>query len=389
MKKIIFSLSALALLMTSCFSDDDTSVSQGITGSTISGGTDNAYSFCVGDEAQDLSILVVSEGSGSNSTFILSNGDGEIVALPSTVNDFPSFEKEEVASYSIRQINYEQGLVGLDVGAPFDEIAGGIFVMSNTITVDTEDCRVIAPAIIARVNEDGEENYTFCVDGLEDRATDIEVSFDGIGETGQIVVTDEDGMILGLPGAFDGPNFDEAGVGVCYIWHLNYNGDIEGLTGPDDNGPTANVNDLQGEFALSDFISVIREDCSPTITATSLTAGALASENGEYTFSVGDGTVNNVTDLVVELGTGETGEFVVTDNSGVILGLPGADVSVVDFDQAGVGICYIRYINYNGMIEGLTGPDMDGEPTSTVEDLVGEFKLSNFIVVNRVEESEE
>lgn len=117
----------------------------------------------------------------------------------------------------------------------------------------------------------------------------------------------------------------------------------------------------------------------------SVTAAVIS--GGPYEFCV-DGLVDNIadSDLVIEdAGTGSESSFVVTNVEGDILGLPGM-ASGPDFDGAGVGMCYMYHINYEEGLEGLTGPDM-GVPTSNISDLEGsDFKLSNIIIVNRLEE---
>ena len=391
MKKLIFSVASLAILFASCSDDDDSTtpvVVESITEAAILAG--GPYAFCVGDGLVDNIIedVVDDAGIGSLNSFVVTNEEGWILGLPPVVSG-PDFDGAGFGMCYVYHINYEEGLVGLTGpvdGDPTSNISDleGDFSLSNFLTVNREDCApsVIAATLVVGASAiDGE--YTFSVgDGLSDNVTDLTVEDAGEAETGQIVVTDADGWILGLPPVFNGPNFDTAGVGVCYIRHLNYDGEIAGLTGLDSDGaPTANVNDLEGDFKLSNIIVVNREDSSPNVVAAVLEAGPSAVD-GEYTFVV-DGMEDRVTDLnVVDAGTGETGQIVVTDTDGWILGLPPV-FEGPEFDEAGVGVCYIRHINYDGDITGLTGPDSDGAPTANVNDLEGDFKLSNIIVVNR------
>ncbi|MEM6396376.1 MAG: T9SS type A sorting domain-containing protein, partial [Bacteroidota bacterium] len=74
------------------------------------------------------------------------------------------------------------------------------------------------------------------------------------GENFRWVVTDADGIILGLPPSFDLVNFDDAGPGVCLVWYLAFDGDIVGLEVDQD------ANDLQGCFDFSNPIEVIRTE---------------------------------------------------------------------------------------------------------------------------------
>jgi len=61
--------------------------------------------------------------------------------------------------------------------------------------------------------------FTFTVDGTPDNipAGALQLSGNFAGSGNQWVVTDDQGKILGLPGSFTGPDFDAAGVGVCFV----------------------------------------------------------------------------------------------------------------------------------------------------------------------------
>ena len=79
------------------------------------------------------------------------------------------------------------------------------------------------------------------------------------GTNSQWIVTDDEGYILGLPPMPSAVNFDGAGPGTCFIWHLSYDGDIEGLaTG-------MNANAISGCVSLSnnavEIIRTVEGDC--------------------------------------------------------------------------------------------------------------------------------
>ena len=85
-----------------------------------------------------------------------------------------------------------------------------------------------------------------------------------------LIITDDQGTILGLPPMPGVVNFDGAGPGVCLIWHLSYEDGLEGL----EDG--LNANDLLGCYDLSNPIEVIREDCGggdPDCNNITITAG--------------------------------------------------------------------------------------------------------------------
>ncbi|MEM9143522.1 MAG: spondin domain-containing protein [Bacteroidota bacterium] len=100
--------------------------------------------------------------------------------------------------------------------------------------------------------------FTFTVDGTPDMVSGISLSgFDGSGDVQTYVVTDDANTILGLPptlSALEGVDFDAAGPGICFIWHMNYN---EGLSGLEMGN---NVSDLDGEYDLSNSIMVTRDE---------------------------------------------------------------------------------------------------------------------------------
>jgi hypothetical protein len=165
-----------------------------------------------------------------------------------------------------------------------------------------------------------------------------------------------------MPGVVD---FDGAGAGVCNIWHLAYDGDITGLA------PGLNANDLEGCFSLSAPIQVTRTnagDCQAN-------GGDLF--GGPFEFCVSDGEADMISadSITVANTNGETFQWVVTNDLGEILGLPGSFADV-DFDDAGDGICLIWHLAYDGDIIGL-------EAGLNTADIEGCFSFSNSIEVVR------
>ena len=160
-------------------------------------------------------------------------------------------------------------------------------------------------------------------------------------------------------------NFDNPGAGNCLIWYLAYDGEISGAA------PGMNANDIVGCFDLSNPIEVIRTNAS----GCDANGGELF--GGPFSYTV-DGTPDFIPAGSITLAnTNGTTQWVVTDDQGNILGLPPMP-SVVDFDAAGVGECYIYNVSYIGNISGL-------EAGGNVNTLDGCVSLSNFIVVNRTE----
>lgn len=104
--------------------------------------------------------------------------------------------------------------------------------------------------------------FTFTVDGNPDMVSGISLSdFDANGDVQTYVITDDSNNILGIPSTLadlEGVNFDDAGVGVCLIWHLTYNTGLTGLQ------VGTNVSAFAGDYDLSNSIMVNREASSST-----------------------------------------------------------------------------------------------------------------------------
>ncbi|MGB3464900.1 MAG: hypothetical protein WBA74_06515, partial [Cyclobacteriaceae bacterium] len=105
---------------------------------------------------------------------------------------------------------------------------------------------LFALAFIVGCNDDEQDNgitpvagtltggpFTFVVDGVPDNVSGITVDMtDVAGTNSSFVVTNDANEILGLPPtmeALEGVDFDDAGVGVCFIWYIRYENDLEGL----------------------------------------------------------------------------------------------------------------------------------------------------------------
>ncbi|WP_442266346.1 anti-sigma factor [Tenacibaculum sp. ZS6-P6] len=97
--------------------------------------------------------------------------------------------------------------------------------------------------------------FSFLVDGIADNVSGISVGGNTVGTNTSFIITDEAGMILGLPGdiaALEGVNFDGAGAGKCFIWFIAYENGLEGLE------MGKNANNLSGNYDLSNNIEVDR-----------------------------------------------------------------------------------------------------------------------------------
>jgi len=360
MKKIYLITSMiLALAFTSCDDDDDNQEVQIIPAAgTIAGGP---FTFCVDGVADMVSGITIDDSNaiGANSTWVITDDQGNILGLPPTLTDVEgvNFDDAGAGVCFIWYLRFEDGLVGAEVGMNTSNL-DGTFDLSNSIQVTRNKTN-------AGVLTGGP--YEFTVDGTPDMVTGLSLdSSDASGSNSTYVITDADGNILGMPPtleALEGVDFDGAGAGVCLIWYLRYE---DGLVGAEVG---MNANDLDGCFSLSNSVTVTRLQGA--------NAGTIA--GGPYDFCI-DGTADMVSGISLDSAntSGDNSTWVITDDQGNILGLPPTldAVEGVDFDGAGAGVCLIWYLRYNGTITGA-------EVGMNANDLAGDYDLSNALTVTR------
>ncbi|MGW9685368.1 hypothetical protein [Flagellimonas sp. 2504JD1-5] len=329
----------------------------GLNAGTLSGGP---FTFTVDGTPDMVSgiTLDATDLNGTNQTYVITDDQNNILGLPPTLEavEGVNFDDAGAGVCLIWHLTYEDGLTGLEAGKNVSDF-GGQYALSNSITVTRN-------ALNAGTISGGP--YTFTVDGVADMVSGIALDDTNLtGSKQRWVITDDKNNILGLPPtieAVEGVNFDEAGTGVCLIWHITYE---EGLTGLEAGN---NVSDLEGDYALSNSITVTRN-----------AVGAGEISGGPFTFTV-DGTPDMVSGITLDDTnvTGPNQGWVITDDKNNILGLPPTLEAVegVNFDGAGAGVCLIWHITYG---EGLTGLDAG----NNVADLEGPYALSNSIKVTR------
>jgi hypothetical protein len=356
LKKLLLIL-AISVIVVSCEDDDTTVAEITLDAGTLSGGP---FTFTVDGNPDMVSgiTLDASTLTGSFQNYVITDAERNILGLPPTLEAIEgvNFDEAGEGSCYIYHLTYEEGLNGLEAGENLDNLSGD-FDLSNFITVNRN-------GLNAGVLAGGP--FDFTVNGMADMVSGITLDDTLLnGDNQTYVITDDANTILGLPptlAAVEGVDFDEAGAGVCLIWHLTY---ADGLTGLEAGN---NVSDLVGGYALSNSITVTRD---------ALDGGALS--GGPYEFVV-DGTPDKATDLALDdtkVNGGNSG-FVITDADLKILGLPPTLEAAqgVDFDGAGAGVCLIWHITYEDGLVGL-------EVGMNAGDLDGFFALSNSITVTR------
>ncbi|MDT0539305.1 hypothetical protein [Croceitalea sp. P059] len=323
----------------------------------LSGGP---YEFVVDGIPDMVSEIALDDTAlnGDMQTYVITDDAKNILGIPSTLDAVKGvdFDGAGVGSCYIYHLTYSTGLEGLETGANLEGLTGS-FGLSNFVVVNRN-------ALNAGTLVGGP--YEFVVDGIPDMVMNISLDDTELsGDKQTYVITDDSKNILGIPPTLDavkGVDFDGAGAGSCYIYHLTYSTDLNGLEAG------GNLEGLTGSFGLSNFIVVNRNP---------LNAGSLV--GGPYNFVV-DGIPDMVSNISLDSSelNGDKQTYVITDDSRNILGIPPTleDVMGVDFDGAGEGSCYIYHLTYSTDVIGL-------EAGNNLSGLTGEFDLSNFIMVNR------
>ncbi len=314
------------------------------------------FNFCVDGEVDNVSgITLDGTGVGSNSTWVITDDKGNILGLPPTLEavEGVDFDGAGAGTCLIWYLRYEDGLEGAAVGKNANDLQG-YFDLSNPLTV------------VRSQPEAGEISggpFEFFVDGEVDNVSGITLDGTGVGSNSTWIITDDQGNILGLPPtleAVEGVDFDGAGAGTCLIWYLRYEDGLEGAA------VGKNANDLEGCFDLSNPLTVVRK--------IHVNGGEIT--GGPFEFCVGDGIADNVSGIELTWDSGANSQWVITDDTGKILGLPPTP-EAVDFDGAGAGVCLIWHLSYD---DGLVGLEVGN---NALTDLFGTYDFSNNIHVYR------
>lgn len=335
---------------------------QDCDGGTVStaDGSDVVYT-CPGDSIADVIAFAHETSSTSNYAYVVTDLDGVILGLP-PANEV-DFEGAGSGTCLVWGLSYE-GSITASVGdtATSIALADSCFDLSdNFVTVKRGELDG------GMIYASGERLQVNTCPG--DSASDI-VMFSSSSNSlanFQLVVTDTEGNVLGLPPGNE-VDFEGAGVGTCLAWNLYYTGDL--LVSVGDNATDGGL--ASGCYALSDtFVTITRGE---------LDGGMIYAEGEtlEVTTCPGDGAAD-----VVSFNYSTTSEanfqLVITDTDGNILGLPPANEA--DFEGAGPGTCLAWALFYTGDLTAAVGDNAtDGGLAS------GCYALSDtFVTVNRVE----
>ncbi len=339
-------------------------VNRNATGAVVLSG--GPFAFCIDGNPDNVSRIGIDDGgaSGSNESWIITDGAATILALPETLGDLEEFDFNEgdAGDRLIWNIRYEAGISGLTVGSDATAISG-CFSLSNSIAVSRSVSEVSAATISGGP-------YSFCInDGDADNVSGLAIDVsEAVGTNSSWIITDDAGKILSLPSSIaevEAIDFDEAGGSTRLIWNIRYEDGIFGLE------VDQNATEMVGCFALSNALEVVRTESDNN-------AGTIT--GGPFNF-VDDGTPDFVSDIELDDAnvSGSNTTWVVTDNSGIILALPAtlAELEAINFENINVGPeCFIWHMSYEDSLVGLS-------VFNSVGDLGGCFALSNSIQVNK------
>jgi hypothetical protein len=321
------------------------------------------FEFCIDSIPDFVDGLTAQDFQGDLTQWVVTDQSGSILGLP-TIPDEVDFNAAGAGVCLIWHLAYEEGLTGLETGMNVSGLAGCFDFSDDFVTVTRQFC----DSCVVDGGSVGSAMYEFCLDSVPDFVSNEIVSGNS-GPLNQWLLTDDAGMILELPLSPDEVDFNAAAPGTCLIWHLSYQDGLVGL----EPGMNA-LQDLEGCYDLSDdFITVVRQNCD----SCTVFGGQLS--GGPFSFCVGDSIADFIDAGAITL-AGNTGssQWIVTDDSGVILGLP-ASYTDVDFDNAPAGTCLVHHMSFDGTVGGL-------ELGANVSGFTGCFDISNSIEVVRVTE---
>jgi len=293
------------------------------TAGTIS--TNDPTTICAGDGIPDpITLTVTGATMGTTAQWVVTDANGNILSLPpSNVIDLDGAGE---GACLIWYLVYDGTIQGAEIGNNASAIEG-CFDLSNNIEVirlSTE------PATIST-----QDPTAVCVGDMMDDFVDVSIDDAGQGTNSTWVITDANGVILSLP-MMPPFNFENAGIGNCLIWYLNFE---DGLVGAEVG---ANANDLEGCFSLSDPIEVNREEVgvvtitpdNPTICpGEEVTFTATSTVNATYVWFAAEGLLSSPDEATTTYTMMEPGTYqilVSTTTDGGCMGMAMTSVTVLD-----------------------------------------------------------
>jgi len=243
-----------------------------VSGGTLSGGP---FSFCVEDGIADMinqNQIVLTGGSGSASSWVITDDLGNILALPPSFT-VVNFDNVSPGICLVWYLAYDGAIQGAEVGLNANDITG-CFSLSNPIAVNRLDCSPTgndntAPDTVGDAVGDacGVNSGTIAL--CDGSGTNINICpSDGVDSSFEVCVSANEGdsfWVLidpdrNLISSQESPVFDLEGfpAGLCIICHVSFSGDLVGLA------PGLPVDLVEGCIDFSNEVSVSKFVDDPT-----------------------------------------------------------------------------------------------------------------------------
>lgn len=333
------------------------SIPAGGTVATAAGETE--ITICPGDGSPDLIDFVSTDAEGTNFTFVVTDAENNILAVPegATVD----FDGAGLGVCRLWGLSYAGELLAMEGdNAAEAQLASECFSLSdNFVTVTRE----LPSGGTVRL-ESGATITTVCPgDGIADVIR--LVSEGATGEEFAFIVTDDNGIILSFPTG-SSLDFDNAPPGTCRVYGLAYSGVITASQQDDINA----VQLATSCAALSDnYVTVIRQTA---------TTGTISTEDGETEILVCPGDA--IPDAVRFDSTGtslENFNYLITDTNNIVIEVAFTDR--INFENFGEGVCRVWGLGYDGIITASLG-DIAGQDALATECAV---LSENFVTVTK------
>lgn len=293
--------------------------------------------ICISGGSSPAVDVSLSDNSGVNQSYIITNDQDTILALPEGDGPF-DLSGAGAGTCRIYSISYNDGLTGLAEGNALDQLEG-CFALSNPVSAIRT---VVDGGMLDLDVEGGGDSITICAgDGTPDSIK--VVLTDTIGMSFTYVITDTNGVILGLPA--DQPfDLEGAGEGVCLIWALSFEGFLIGAE------IDSNATNLSGCFDLSNPITVIRktgDDCPSAKTTSNSSLPGAAAQVGIFPNPFESEITLELTDL-----RGARTEVMILDLSGRVLQTRILEMESgrinIQTDKLIPGAYFLRLVNEGG-----------------------------------------
>lgn len=310
-------------------------------------GTNDNLVICSGDGINDIVEIELSGNREGNNWFVATNFDGIILKL--TKSNAINFEGVNASSITIRNIQYTEELIGLELGKNINDIEG-CFDQSNPINLTLN---FVNGGIIS--GQDGRKEFFFCTN--DNNADDVNLTIENSFGNNVRVVTDVFGNITNITNS-NLIQFASNSNETRYIFNIAY---------IDNNfGPTIgqNLSTLSGCYDISNRITVNLSNGIPD-------AGVISTTDNTF-LCTGD-QIPDIIDVQINSAGSNNSIWVLTDLNNNILDFPGNPP--FDFTDSIGGDIIIRYIDFTGIENLRLGANLS--------ELEGCFDLSNPLLIQK------